>query len=459
MSHSNNPCSRPHIALIPSSGMGHLTPFLRLAVSLTPHDVQITLITAHPTVSLAESDSLVQFSRAFPQVMHKHMLIPSISNNSNAKTYEDPFTVQYEAIRRSSHILSPLLSSLLPPVSAVITDMSLTSMVVPITKTLNLPNYILFTTCAKMLAIYAYYHKIAHNMETMKDDIPIPGLPPIPKKWLPPLLLSNSNNLLKTHFIENGENFVAANGVLVNTFEELEKETLAALNSGLIVGQLPPVISIGPLIPSALETGEELAWLNDQPCSSVLYICFGTRAAISRDQMREIGIGMVKSEYKFLWVVKGKQVDREDEDELQDIVGHSIFSELKQRGLLVNKWIKQEQILSHRAIGGFISHCGWNSVTEAVWYSIPILAWPQNADQKINADLVRKNMVGKWDESWGWGGRELVDGTEIAQKVEEMMEDKLLRGTAEKMRNKARLAVGLEGSSHKGLTKLIHSLS
>ncbi|KAL9233745.1 hypothetical protein vseg_008701 [Gypsophila vaccaria] len=457
MSHSNNLRSRPHIALLPSSGMGHLMPFLRLAVSLISHDVEITLITAHPTVSLAETDTLDQFLSSFPEVTHQKMLIQPINKSSTVETCEDPFTIQYEAIRRSSHILLPLLSSCVPPLSAVITDMSLTSMVVPITKILNLPNYIFFTTCAKMLAIYAVYHKIEEHVRDDKDDIIIPGLPPIPKSWLPPPLLSGSNNLLKAHFNENGKNFIATNGILVNTIEEFEKDTLAALNSGLIVDQLPPVIAIGPLVPSTFERGEVITWLENQPRQSVLYVSFGTRAAISRDQTRELGMGILKSDYKFLWVVKSKKVDRDEEDDLKDMVGDSILKELKKRGLLVKTWMKQEQILSHRAIGGFLSHCGWNSVTEAVWHGVPILAWPQNADQKINADSVRRNMVGMWDESWGWAGKELVDGAAIAEKVKELMEDKTLKVKAEQIRKKARLAVGPTGSSQKELTELIKS--
>ncbi|KAK9682273.1 hypothetical protein RND81_10G062100 [Saponaria officinalis] len=280
MSRSNNSGSHPRIALLPSSSMGHLMPFLRLAVSLTAHDIQITLITAHLTVSLAESDILDQFLSAFPQVIHHKMLIQPTNDNSMVEKCEDPFTLQYEAIRRSSHILSPLLSSCLPPLSALITDMSLTFMVVPITKAVNLPNYILFTTCAKMLAIYAFYHKMEVHMWDNRDDIIIPGLPPIPKLWLPPPLLSNSNNLLKAHFTENGKNFIATNGILVNTFEEFEKESLAALNSGVIIDQLPPVIAIGPLVPSTFERGEILTWLENQPCQSVLYVSFGTRAGL-----------------------------------------------------------------------------------------------------------------------------------------------------------------------------------
>ena len=449
-----SPECHPHLVLLPSSGMGHLTPFLRLAASLAAHSAQVTLITAHPTVSLAESDTLERFCIAFPQVTHQKMSIPPIGD---AISFDDPFTLQYEAIRRSSHTLSPLLSSLSPPISAVVTDMSLTSVVIPITKELCLSNYILFTSSAKMLAIYATYHKIAADIEAEGEVFLVPGLGSIPKSWLPPPLLAQGHNLLKTHFLENGERFLHSNGILTNTFEDLEKDSLAALNTGLVVNQLPSVIAIGPLPPCAFEAGEVATWLNDQPARSVLYVSFGSRAAISTKQMKELGNGLVGSGCKFLWVVKGRNVDREDRAELEEMVGREILDKVNEKGLMLKTWMNQDQILSHTAIGGFLSHCGWNSVTEAIWHGVPILAWPQNADQKINADLMKGNGVAIWEKSWGWGGQESVGEEEIAQKIKELMENEMLRNKAEKIREKARSALMPGGNSKNNLVGLIES--
>lgn len=439
--------------------MGHLTPFLRLAASLAAHDVRLTLITADPTVSLSESKALSEFSCVFPQITQQELRVPPISHTSSASS-DDPFTLHYEAIRRSSsNFLSPLLSSLSPPVSAVITDMSLTSVVLPITKALDIPNYIFFTSSAKMLAIYASYHKIAAQIDKGEDDVyTVPGLEPIPKSWLPPPLLSQSNNLLKTHFTENGEKFLQSNGILTNTFIDLERGSLTALNNGLVVSQLPPVIPVGPLSPDPFETGEVLTWLADQPAHSVLYASFGSRAAISREQMQELANGLVSSGYRFLWVVKGSKVDREDKEGLEEMVGRDVLENVNHRGIMIKTWMNQEQTLRHTAIAGFLSHCGWNSVTEAIWHGIPILAWPQNADQKINADLVARSMVGIWEKSWGWGGKEIVGEEEIAQKIRELMENKLLRKQAGEVRDKARSAVGPQGSSKNQLIELIESL-
>ena len=62
------------------------------------------------------------------------------------------------------------------------------------------------------------------------------------------------------------------------------------------------------------------------------------------------------------------------------------------RGMITRDWVDQLQILSHRAIGGFLSHCGWNSVIESISAGVPILAWPMIAEQSLNAKLVAEGL-------------------------------------------------------------------
>ncbi|XP_057964208.1 UDP-glycosyltransferase 708G1-like [Malania oleifera] len=458
MSYSSSSKSAPHVALLPGSGMGHLTPFLRLATSLAALDAQVTIITTHPTVSDAESQALSCLFSTFPLISERQLHLLPLDNPSAAKL-EDLFYLKFEAIRRSSHHLSPLLSSISPPLSALITDMSLASTVIPITKAHGLPNYILFTPSAKMLTLFASFHKIVGS-QSMGDDAKnvfnIPGLQPIPRSWVPPPLLLNANNLLKTLITENGKSLIQSDGILINTFESFEQESLAALNDGSIVNRLPLVIAVGPLVPNDFQSGNSLAWLNRQPSGSVVYVSFGSRTAMSRGQIRELGEGLVKSGCRFVWVVKDKKVDREDEAQLNEVVGHELMEKAKENGLVVKNWVRQEDILGHAAVGGFFSHCGWNSVIEAAWHGVPMLAWPQHGDQKMNASVVESTGLGMWLKSWDWGGGlGVVQGEEIGEAVREMMGNKLLREQALQIREKARTAVGANGSSKKALAQLI----
>ncbi|KAH0984994.1 hypothetical protein GBA52_012171 [Prunus armeniaca] len=445
-----------HVALLPSAGMGHLTPFLRLAALLTAHNVHVTFITPSPTVSLAESQILSHLFTTFPQITQKHLhLLPLDQPSANS---EDPFYYHFELIRRSSHLLPPLLSSLCPPLSAIITDMSLASTVTPLTDSLGLPNYIFFTSSAKMLTIYVSFHTMLGPNHEIEDHTKVSGLEQIPKAWIPPPLLQGGNNLLKTFFIENGKKMTESSGILVNTYESIERETLAALNEGKVLRKLPSVIAIGPLAPCTFEESQQLAWLDDQPTGSVLYVSFGSRTAMSRDQIRELGDGLVRSGCRFLWAVKDKKVDVEDDEKLIEVLGQGLLERVKENGLAVKNWLNQEEILSHPAIGGFLSHCGWNSLTEALWNGVRILAWPQHGDQKINADLVERIGLGTWDKSWGWGeGEMLVKAQVIAERVREIMGNKLLRLQTDHIREEARMAVGDGGSSTKRLYALIET--
>ncbi|KAJ4707375.1 Glycosyltransferase [Melia azedarach] len=399
MANSSELTPSPHIALLPSSGMGHLTPFLRLAALLAAQGVKITFITP-----LSKKSFICLHSTIFLHI----------------RKAADPFYYHIEVTRRSCHLLSSLLPSLSPPLSAIITDMSLTATVVPITKALNIPNYIFFTSSAKMLTLFLSFHTLVGSKANTNlheiDDIEIPTLEPIPKCWIPPPLLQDKNDLLKAYIIR--------------------ERTLAALNGDKVIHGIPSVFAIGVLPPCGFQKTKTLAWLDDQAIGSVLYVSFGSRTALPREQLRELGDGLVRSGYSFLWVIKVKKVDREDDEQLRDVIGDELMESINQKGLVVKHWLDQENILRHPAIGGFLSHCGWNSVTEAIWHGVRVLAWPQHGDQKINADLVERFGMGIWPKSWGWGGEVIVKGGQIAEKVREVMRNELLKMQARKHRRR-----------------------
>ena len=450
---------QPHVALLPSAGMGHVTPFLRLATKLIHHHCRVTLITTRPTVSLTESQFISRFLSAFPQVtqlqFHLLTLDPSTANSN------DPFWLRFEAIRRSAHLLSPLLSSLSPPLHALIYDVSLISSVIPAIESLHISNYILFPSSARMFSLFSHFPNFA-SKAILGDVLEvIPGLKPIPRSSIPPLLLI-PDSLFANIVKEDSPKLPKSNGVLINTFEVLESEALEAFsNRKLVIEGLPPVFAVGPLVPCEFEKGEwdePLKWLNEQEDGSVVYVSFGSKTAMSRDQLREVGHGLLKSECRFLWVVKDKQVDKEDKEGLDEVVGHELIEKMKEKGLVVKKWVDQGELLGHRAVGGFVSHCGWNSVIEAAWHGVPILAWPQGGDQKINAEVVEMSGVGLWEKSWGWSGDDdqmVVKGEEIGKRIREMMGKEFLRVQAAHIREEARKAFGVGGNCERMFKQLV----
>ncbi|KAB2610330.1 hypothetical protein D8674_018362 [Pyrus ussuriensis x Pyrus communis] len=339
----------PHIALLPSAGMGHLTPSLRIAAMLSSRNCIVSLITARPSVSAAESAHISFFLSQHPKV--NHVEFQAIS--SPDPTTDDPFFLQFEASIRSVHLLYPLLAASSPPVSAIFSDFVVASTITPVAADLGVPNYIIFTG-----------------------------------SW-----------------------------ILMNTFQDFEPETLAAINSGRVLENLPPILPIGP-----------------QPAESVVYVSFGSRTAMSNEQIKELSNGLERSGYRFLWVLKTSKVDKDDKEDLKDI-------------------------LEHAAVGGFVNHCGWNSVMEAAQKGVPVLAWPQHGDQSVNAEVVEKAGLGIWERSWGWGvGGVVVGGEEIGRKIVELMEDKKLRGLARKVGEDAKKATAIVGKSEKVLNEVLEYL-
>ena len=130
---------------------------------------------------------------------------------------------------------------------------------------------------------------------------------------------------------------------------------------------------------------------------------------------------------KFIWVLR--RADPNDVLGEADRVERPKLSEgyedrVKGRGLIVRDWAPQLEILAHRSVGGFMSHCGWNSCLESISMGVPILAWPMHSDQPRNAvlvtDVLRIGVLVR-----GWEHREkVVNSSRIEGVVKTLMGSK-----------------------------------
>ncbi|KAI3503281.1 hypothetical protein L1887_31721 [Cichorium endivia] len=450
----------PHIALLPSAGMGHLTPLLRLAAMLASCNCTVTLITAQPPVSTAEATHITAFLAANPTINRLDFQILPYASSHPATA--DPFFIQFEAIVRSGHLLTPLLSTTSPPISAIFADIASAAGVFQVADDLGIPIYIVSTTCARFSSLVAYIqHLIApgSSITMTETSVHVPGLVPFDISTFPPPFFI-PNHIFTNGLVSNSRILTKAKGILVNTFDAFEPETIGAINGGKVIPDFPPFLPIGPLKPHNLELGDHqpLPWLDKQPPQSVVYVNFGSRTALSRDQITELRNGLEESGKIFLWVLKSTTVDKQDTEELEELLGNSFIQRTKHKGMVVKGWVNQEQILSHPAIGSFVSHCGWNSVMEAAARGIPVLAWPQHGDQKVNAGVVETAGLGIWTKGWGWLGEKTVKGEEIAEKIRMVMSDEKLREKARKIGEEAKKAIEIGGSSNKVLMEIIHNL-
>ncbi|KVI02479.1 UDP-glucuronosyl/UDP-glucosyltransferase [Cynara cardunculus var. scolymus] len=409
----------PHIALFPSAGMGHLTPLLRLASMLASRNCRVTLITAQPPVSTAEASHITAFLAAYPAINRlDFQIVPYTPPNAAAAA--DPFALQFEAINRSVHLLTPTLSSTSPPISAIFSDIASAAGVCQVADDLRIPIYIVSTTSARFTALLPHIPSLiapGSSITMAETSVRISGLTPFEISTLPPPFFI-PNHVFTNTLVSNSLAMKKAKGILSNSFHAFEPETISAVNGGNFIPDFPPFLPIGPLEPHKLELGDRqpLPWLDQQPPESVVYVSFGSRTAMSRAQIRELRDGLELIGRNFLWVLKSRIVDKEDTEDIEELLGNSFVQRTKSKGMVVKGWVNQEEILSHPAIGCFVSHCGWNSVMEAAARGIPVVAWPQLGDQMVNAGVVETAGLGIWEKGWGWLGVKLVKGEEIAER-------------------------------------------
>nr|ACU64888.1 UDP-T2 [Oryza minuta] len=238
----------------------------------------------------------------------------------------------------------------------------------------------------------------------------------------------------------NFDLWTKAAGVLVNTFDALEPEAVVALQQGTVASGFPPVFSVGPLLPASNQPKDPanyMEWLDAQPARSVL---------------RELAAGLEASGHRFLWVVKSTVVDRDDATEL----GEGFLERVEKRGLVTMAWVEQEEVLKHEAVGLFVRHCGWNSVTEAATSGVPVLALPRFGDQRVNAGVVARAGLAVWVGSWSWEGEEgVISAEEISEKVKAAMGDDAMRRKAASVGGAAATAIADGGSSYLCLAEFV----
>ncbi|MBA0603701.1 UDP-glycosyltransferase 87A1 [Gossypium raimondii] len=236
-----------------------------------------------------------------------------------------------------------------------------------------------------------------------------------------------------------------ANYLLLPSIYALESQTIDALKAELSLS----IYTVGPSIPyldlSHGDKGDCLQWLDRQPSNSVLYVSMGSFLSVSNVQMEEITAGLQDSGVRFLLVA------REGSWKLK----HGYGGE----GLVV-PWCDQLRVLCHPSIGGFWSHCGWNSVKEGIFAGTPFLTFPLFADQNLNSKLI----VEDWKIGWRIKKHQFTTRGEISSLVTKLMdlesddEVKQMRARAKELQKECLQAIERHGSSESIINSFIHSI-
>lgn len=262
---------------------------------------------------------------------------------------------------------------------------------------------------------------------------------------------------------------VRAQALILNTFEELEGPVISEMRL-----HLPKLYTLGPLHaqlnsrkasktassseppPSSYTNSlfEEdrtcMRWLDAQPPKSVIYVSFGSVAVITRDQLMEICYGLVNSKNRFLLVIRPDLVAEQNGKDDHPL---ELMEGTKERGCTVG-WAPQKEVLEHVAVGGFMTHGGWNSVLESLVAGVPMICWPCFGDQQINSRFV--------SEAWKVG----LDMKDVCDRkvVEKMVNHLMVEGrnefekSTETMAALAKASVCEGGSSFSDFDRFVENL-
>ncbi|KAK3031049.1 hypothetical protein RJ639_035080 [Escallonia herrerae] len=271
-----------------------------------------------------------------------------------------------------------------------------------------------------------------------------------------------SIQLYKTESQENPR----AHGLILNTFDDLEGPICSEIRA-----LCPNLYTIGPLhshLKSKLsgtttttssdtsssslwkEDRSCITWLDAQPSKSVIYISFGSLAVLTWDQLMEFWHGVINSKTRFLWVIRPDSVAGGD---WETRIPAEISQGTKEKGYIVG-WAPQEEVLAHQAVGGFLTHSGWNSTLESVIEGVPMICWPYFMDQQVNSRFV--------GEAWrlGLDMKDACDRVIVEEMLKDLMEtrkDEFIK-RADEMANLARKSLAEGGSSYCNLDRLIKDI-
>ena len=241
---------------------------------------------------------------------------------------------------------------------------------------------------------------------------------------------------------------------------------LAAIANGWCTRgvRAPTVYPIGPVIsfsPPTEQPHECVRWLDTQTPASVVLLCFGSVGFFAAPQAHEIAHGLERSGHGFLWVLRGPPAPGEllpSDANLAELLPDGFLERTKDRGLVWPTKAPQKEILARAAVGGFVTHGGWNSVLESLWFGVPMAPWPLYAEQHLNAFTLVAYIGVAVEMKVDRKTNNFVEATELERAVKELMgsgeEGRKAREKAMEMRAACRNAVEEGGSSYAALRRL-----
>ncbi|CAI8583209.1 unnamed protein product [Vicia faba] len=468
--------TRFEVVFVSTPAIGNIVPIVEFANHLTKHNPQFSATVLIITV---------------PQLLLVNTYIQSLSSSTtNLKLIHlppvhPPTSDQYQSFipyislliqNHKNNIKNTLLNltssstesnSDSVKLTAVFVDMFSTP-IIDVANEISVPCYLFFASPASFLGFMLHLPS-TESLES-ETEFKIPSFKnPLPKPVLPSLVVDKKTGAY-SWMAYHGERYRETKGIIVNTVQELEPHALQSLYNDL---DLPPVYPIGPVLdldgpaqwdPNPVQYNYIMEWLDMQEPGSVVFLCFGSLGSLEVKQVEEIAIGLERTGVRFLWALRGppkaRLEDPRDYASYENVLPDGFLKRMEGMGIVCG-WVPQAKVLAHKTIGGFVSHCGWNSILESLWYGVVVATWPVYAEQQMNAfEMVRElGLAVEIRVDYTKGG-DLVRAEEVENGIKILMNgcDEITKKVKD-MSEKCRVALMEDGSSYNNLVSLVKELT
>ncbi|PKA51761.1 Crocetin glucosyltransferase 3 [Apostasia shenzhenica] len=422
---------------------GHIIPFLALARLIERRNPLCSITIANTPLNVLSlraalpPDSSIHLAE-LPFSSADHGL-PAATENSDSLPSIDLFP----RLLFASESLEPHFDRLLADLTArhgypplcIIADV-FTAWTLPTARKHRIPHFS-FTTCGGFgSAVFMSLWLHLPHRNIAGEEFPVPGFPPdfrLHRTQMSHYMRAAAGSDDWSVYLRRQIGLCfKSDAMITNSVEEIEPKGVQLLRqiSGLAVYTVGPLVPLEYSVHSYRRSGKEIGieveacadWLESHRPESVLYISFGSQNTIGAAQMMALAEGLEASGVPFIWVVRpplGFDMNGNFRGEEWLPAGFEARMEASRRGLVVRHWAPQLEILSHRSIGGFLSHCGWNSVLESLSRGVPVIGWPVASDQFYNSMMMEGEMGVAVELARGVTGD--LDGGKVERVVRTVM--------------------------------------
>ncbi|GLT47318.1 hypothetical protein SLA2020_210230 [Shorea laevis] len=469
-----------HIFFFPFMAHGHMIPTVDMAKLFASHGVKTTIITT-PLNAPLFSKTIERSKNSGVDMDIKIIKFPSaqVGLPEGFESLEPSKEIGMDVMSKFFLATSLLREPLEQLLQESKPDCLVADMFFPwatdAAKKFGIPRLVFHGTSFFSLCVTECLRQYEPYKKVESDDEPfvVPNLPgdiELTRKKLPEFMMQEIETDMTRMFKASKESELKSYGVVVNSFYELEASYADFYRNflGRKAWHIGPLSLCNKGIEDKAERGKKasidedecLKWLDSKKTNTVVYICFGSMARFTSTQLKEIAMGLEDSGQEFIWVVR---LDKGNEEE--EWLPEGFEERTKEKGLIIRGWAPQVLILEHPAVGGFVTHCGWNSTLEGVSAGVPMVTWPIAAEQFYNEKLLTDVLkigvavgVKRWVRVVGdFVKRDAVGKAlkviMVGEKAEEM------RSRAKALGEKAKRAVEKDGSSYSDLNALIQELS